>query len=428
MKILMFTNTYRPHVSGVSRSIYLFRNALTNRGHTVRIIAPFFTNMKPEDDGVIRIHAFTNFNGSGFSLPLPAPETILRMARAFGPHVIHSHHPFLLGNAALICAGRLRVPLVYTYHTRYEQYTHYVPGDSPFLRRFVVLLVKAYCRRCDAVITPSLSMAQLLGALDARERRHILPTGVDETRFRRGDGNALRKREGIPEDAFVVGTVGRLALEKNIEFLSLALAKYLVQRPQAHAMVVGNGPMEAHIRNIFLAHGVAERLHMPGVLVRHHLVDAYHAMDVFAFASRSETQGLVLIEAMAAGRPVVALDGSGVREVVKDYINGRLLMIADVETFVQALLWIDSLAVHRVAHMRRAIAKTVDDFALRTSVDRLVEIYASMVAKRANSQGRYLQTWRDTFAARSRIAGIYLCSAIRAIRIPPEPFISFQSH
>lgn len=417
MNILMFSNTYRPHVGGVARSISLFREALVNRGHNVLIVAPCFKAITTDGADVIRIPAVTDFNRSGFSLPLPLLSQIRARVDAFKPDIIHAHHPFLLGNSALRCAARLGRPLIYTYHTLYEHYTHYLPGDSKFFRRFVVFLSASYCALCDAVIVPSASMAQLLGSRGVHAKVHILPTGIDHTRFAAGDGAQVRRREGIPLDGFVIGHVGRLVREKNLEFLARCMARCLIKQPTAHALVIGTGPMEARMRQVFDDHGVADRLHMLGVLRRSALADAYHAMDVFAFSSRSETQGIVLIEAMAAGRPVVALDGPGVRDVVRDRCNGRLVAEQDIDAFVRALLWIAALSKDRREVMKRDIALTVAEFYLDSSANILLDIYRSTIVASGNGLRNRTGTLSRAIEAEARIIEIYLNSAFRAIQV-----------
>src|SRR5690606_4599465 len=152
-----------------------------------------------------------------------------------------------------------------------------------------------------------------------------------------GNGAAVRKQHRIAADATVIGHLGRLAPEKNLAFLAHAVANVVVEQPDVHFLVIGVGPSEQEIEHIFAQAGVADRLHMTGVLQQQALIDALHAMDVFAFASCSETQGIVLTEAMAAGLPVVALDASGVREVVQHERNGLLILDHTTAAFASAL-------------------------------------------------------------------------------------------
>jgi len=164
MNILMVTNTFFPHVGGVARSVLGFTGELRRRGHRVVVVAPTFEGMPESEMDVVRLPAIREFSGSSFSVPVPVPGRISRALRTLQPQVIHSHHPFLLGETALRVAATRCLPVVFTHHTLYERYTHYLPGESPRLQRFAVDLATGYANLCDAVIAPSGSVAQLLRA------------------------------------------------------------------------------------------------------------------------------------------------------------------------------------------------------------------------------------------------------------------------
>src|SRR5262249_7317091 len=182
--------------------------------------------------------------------------------------------------------------------------THYVPGDSAVLRTFAAALATSFANKCDHVVAPSQSVADILRERGVSVPVSAIPTGIDPGRFAEGDGRAARARHGVPEGAFVVGHVGRLAPEKNLPFLARAVAGFLRTCERAHFLVVGSGPSEEEVGRTFADAGLADRLHLTGTLEGQELADAYHALDVFAFASQSETQGMVLAEAMTAGVPV----------------------------------------------------------------------------------------------------------------------------
>ncbi|MDB6115306.1 MAG: glycosyl transferase group 1, partial [Lacunisphaera sp.] len=204
-------------------------------------------------------------------------------------------------------------------------YVHYVPFASPALRRAAIQLSTEYANLCDGVIAPSASIASLIKRRGVTQPVTVVPTGVDTKAFAQGDGAAFRRRFKVPANAFVVGHVGRLAPEKNLGYLAHAVALFLKKNPRAWFLVVGTGPSEDALRKTFADRGVGDRLVLAGSHTGKSLHDGYRAMDVFAFSSQSETQGLVVAEAMAAGQPVVALRASGVREVVRPGENGFLL-------------------------------------------------------------------------------------------------------
>ena len=379
MNIVMMTNTYLPMLGGVARSVAWFTEAFRQQGHRVLVVAPTFENMPQHEQDVVRVPALQKFNGSDFSVRLPVPGLVDDALDEFHPDIVHSHHPFLLGDTALRVAALHDLPIVFTHHTMYEQYTHYVPGDSPAMKRFAIRLATEYANLCDHVIAPSESIAAVLRGRGVRVPMTPIPTGIDKDRFAKGDGAAARQRYGIEESAFVVGHVGRLAPEKNLALLARAVAQFSASHPHTHFLVVGKGPSEEDIEKIFANRGLSDRLHMTGSLDGQALTDAYHAMDVFAFASKSETQGMVLAEAMTTGAPVVAIDAPGAREVVRDGENGRLLPTEDESEFVAALSWIHSLTPERRSAMGQAARKTAEEFAMPRCAQRVLEIYQSLI-------------------------------------------------
>lgn len=380
MNILMMTNTYLPLVGGVSRSVASFCDMYRAHGHQVLIIAPTFEHATDDPPYVVRVPAIQNFNGSDFSVRLPIPGLLDDELEAFRPEIVHSHHPFLLGDTALRVAATWDVPLVFTHHTMYEQYTHYVPGDSPALQRFVMTLATEYANLAEHVIAPSESVAAVLRERGVTTPITTIPTGIMPEDFCHGDGSRARRRWNLPAEAFVIGHVGRLAVEKNLPMLAQAVARMIAMHPDAHFLVVGSGPAEAEVRAAFDEAQLADRLHMTGPLQGESLADAYHAMDIFAFSSQSETQGMVLAEAMTAGVPVVAVDAPGAREVVRDRKNGRLLASDDPDEFAAALAWV----ANRTPAQRQALVDsaraTAEMFAMPHCADRVLALYADCIA------------------------------------------------
>ena len=170
MNIAMFTNTYLPHVGGVANSVRRLTEDCRERGHHVCVVAPEFPDMPDEEKEIIRVPAIQNFNGSDFSVSLPAPFLLSETLDEFKPEIIHTHHPYLLGDTALRVSANRDLPLVLTYHTMYERYTHYVPGDSPRFKRFVIELASGFANLCDHVIAPSESIAQILKERNIKNR------------------------------------------------------------------------------------------------------------------------------------------------------------------------------------------------------------------------------------------------------------------
>jgi len=385
LNILILTNTFTPHVGGVARSVEAFSAEYRKRGHRVLVVAPEFPGTSPDESDVVRINAIQNFNASNFSVALPMHPQLTESIDAFRPDIVHSQHPFLLGITALRLARHRGLPLVFTHHTLYEQYTHYVPGDSSALKRFAIELATRYANLCDQVFAPSESIQELLQQRGVTAPIAVVPTGVRLENFAQGDAVAFRRQMGIPADAFVVGHLGRLAPEKNLEFLTQAVCDFINHNSRAHFLVIGTGPSENAIRATFARAGIESRLHTAGILQQQALADALHAMDVFAFASTSETQGMVLTEAMAAGLPVVALDASGAREVVSDGLNGRLLTEASPATFAAALAWVAEREPKQLHGLQQAALVTAAAFSIPRSADKSLACYAALESKSTNA-------------------------------------------
>jgi 1,2-diacylglycerol 3-alpha-glucosyltransferase len=397
----MFTNTYLPHVGGVARSVSTYEEEFRRRGHDVRVVAPQFEGAMESTGFVLRTPALQNFNGSDFSVTIPQPGLIAEFLDGFQPQIIHSHHPFLLGDAALRAAWTRRLPLVFTHHTLYEQYTRYVPLNSEALRRVAIQMATEYCNLCTHVIAPSPSIAELLRQRCVTTPLTAIPTGIDLDLFGSGDGAAFRRRYSIPQHALVVGHVGRLASEKNLDYLARAVGLFLAEHPQAMFVVVGSGDHEQALEETVCDRTSADGIVMTGQLTGRPLASAYAAMDMFAFSSQSETQGMVLVEAMAARTPVVALDGPGVRDVMNDS-NGRLLPAdAPEEAFAAALAEIvqNRQALQKLGEQAR---RSVREFGLDVCADRTLELYETLIEQNPRREDADPGPW-DRLLARLEI-------------------------
>jgi len=218
MNICMMTNTYLPHVGGVARSVSTFAEEYRKLGHQLLVVAPKFDGpplSRREAQIVERVSAIQHFNGSDFSVRLPMAATLSRRIDKFQADIVHAHHPFLLGDTALRVGATKNVPVVFTHHTRYEDYTHYVPFDSPALKEIAINLSTQFANLCDGVIAPSASIARLIRQRGVTSPIAVVPSGVDVAGFAAGDKARARRRFKIPPRAFVVGHTGRLAPEKT---------------------------------------------------------------------------------------------------------------------------------------------------------------------------------------------------------------------
>lgn len=396
MKICMMTNTYLPHVGGVARSVSTFAEEYQRLGHDVLVVAPEFDGkpLPARAEAIVeRIPSLRNFNGSDFSVRLPLAAALSDRIDAFQADIIHAHHPFLLGDTALRIAMNKNVPIVFTHHTRYEDYTHYVPF-SDTLKEVAIEIPTHYANLCDGVIAPSESLARMLRKRGVTSPITVIPTGIDVEAFGAADARAFRAKLKLSADTYIVGHVGRLAQEKNLGYLAKAVALYLQKHDKARFLVVGDGPSREELEAVFTEQGVRDRLLLAGKRTGRTLREAYRAMDVFVFASKSETQGMVVAEAMAAGLPVVALNASGVREVVSDDKNGFLLPAnASPERLAEALERVasDPELAKRLGEGARV---TAHEFSRERSARRALALYEEIRrATRARRLMHQLHPW-----------------------------------
>jgi 1,2-diacylglycerol 3-alpha-glucosyltransferase len=393
VNICHFTNTFLPHVGGVARAVQTLLEDQREARHRVLVVAPEFAEGPAAariERSVLRIPALTHFNSSDFSVRWPLAAALEERLADFPADLLHAHHPFLLGDTALREGASRGVPVVFTHHTLYEHYTHYLPLQGEAVGDFAAEVATRFANRCAAVVAPSRSVRDLIVGRGVTVPVEVIPTGIDTRLLASGDGAKGRAAQGLPPGVAVIGHLGRLAAEKNLRFLTGALVRALGLRPEAWCLIVGDGPERAEMERAFAESGVGARVVFTGKLSGRRLRDACASMDVFAFASCSETQGLVLAEVMAAGVPVVALDAPGVREMVRDGKNGRLLPVdSSADDFARVL----GNALRRTStrlrwgEVARRTAATVDR---GRTTRQLLSLYEGVVSER-----KARQTWRS---------------------------------
>ncbi len=338
MRVLMVSDVYFPRVNGVSTSIETFRQCLRELGVEVRLVVPRYGD-EADEEGIIRV--------AGRPVPGDREDRLVGwramhkavLAAAADCDLIHIQTPFIAHYAGLKAARRLGLPVVATYHTLFEEYLqHYapfLPGD--WLKGQARAFSRRQCNALDAVVVPSTAMQQRLLAYGVTTPLHVLPTGIPLARFGRGNGSAFRLEHGIPLGQPVALFVGRVAHEKNIGFLLEAMQRTRQLRPDALLLIAGEGPAMGDLKEQVRRLGLFDAVRFIGYLDRQQaLPDCYAAADVFVFASRTETQGLVLLEAMAAGLPVIALAEMGTTDILAPG-RGAISPPPEAQAFGEAL-------------------------------------------------------------------------------------------
>lgn len=328
MKIAMMTNNYKPFVAGVPISIERLTESLRAQGHEVVVFAPDYEEQEEETD-VIRYKALIKGVSGGFSVPNSLDGKIERKFREGKFDLIHVHHPMMIGRTALYLSQKYQVPLVFTYHTRYEQYLHYI-GLSK-LKKIIPAYIRNYTRGCDLVLAPTLLMKDYLEQIQVGTEVKVLPTGLPESSFYYDKEKATRLREQLAGDKkYLFCTVARLAKEKNLTFLLRCMGRYKdIKGDDFRLALVGDGPKRKELKKLTDALGLEKEVIFVGKAANEEIKNYCHAADLFLFSSLTETQGIVLLESMAAGTPVLALKATGTEDVVVNGKNGYMTSVSE---------------------------------------------------------------------------------------------------
>jgi 1,2-diacylglycerol 3-alpha-glucosyltransferase len=326
LKIGIFTDSYKPYTSGVVTSISNFKEELTRLGHEIYIFAPSYPHMDEEEENVYRFYSFPAPTNPDFTLAIPFYPGIKLLLKKLQLDIIHVHSPFTMGRVGLRYARKYDLPLLFTYHTRYDQYVHYFPLAHDLAKEVTIKYSSNFCNNCSHIIAPSSEIEAIIRSFDVKTPISVIPSGVPIDKFNGGQEGWLREHYDIPEGNRILLFVGRLTQEKNLPFLIESFKKVKMTLPKTTLVIVAQGPMEDELKELVLEMGLSleKDVIFTGVLAFESLIKAYYSADLFVFSSLTETQGLVLIEAMAAGLPVVAVRASGVREMVDHGINGLL--------------------------------------------------------------------------------------------------------
>lgn len=379
MRVLMVSDVYFPRINGVSTSIETFRDALAQLGIESELVAPSYGDDLPAP-GVVRVPARPILGDPEDRL---AHCTKLREATvraAADCDVIHIQTPFAAHYAGLRAARALNKPVLATYHTLFEEYLqHYIPWlPAAALRGLARRFSRGQCNALDAVIVPSSAMGERLREYGVTRPLHVLPTGLPTRAFAPGDGSRFRAELGIAPERPVVLFVGRVAHEKNIGFLLEVVALARRHRPELLFLVTGEGPARADMEQQADRLGLRDNVRFLGYMDRRSdLPAAYSAADAFIFSSRTETQGLVLLEAMAQRCPVVGLSAMGTADILEPR-RGCRVAPDDPSGFAHVLLDLlsDPEARMRLGDEARAYAREWSDQALAR---RLAELYRSLM-------------------------------------------------
>jgi glycosyltransferase involved in cell wall biosynthesis len=386
VRVGLFTNNYLPFCGGVTVSVETLRRGLESRGHQAWVLAPRFPGAVESPPRTLRYPSIPAATYPEFSLAVPYSPRLARQIRALDFDVFHAHHPFLLGPAARRLARRQGRPLVFTYHTRYDKYAHYVPLRRSLVEAAARRLSTRFAARADAIIAPSATLRDELRARGVAAPIAVVPTGVDLTRFSPGDRVEARRQRGLDERALLVLYVGRLDPEKSVDRVLAAFERVAGTLPGARLLLVGQGTQGDELQRTAARLHAGTRVTFAGVCRHEALPEYYRAADLFLFASETETQGLVLAEAAACGLPAVAVEAPGSAEVVHDGDTG-VLTKGDPAALAEAAIGLLIDPARRATMALRARQLAEREFDVRLQIDRTLEVYAGALARRGGSGG-----------------------------------------
>lgn len=382
MRILMISDTYFPRISGVATSIQSFRHGLQGLGHTVDLIIPDYGSELSEDSGITRIPSWsTRFYPEE---RLMQPLALLRLRRELQHRqydLVHIQTPFIAHYSGHYLARFLRVPLISSYHTYFEAYLgHYYAGIPAFLRKMLIRLPsRQQAAAVNGMIVPSMAVAKVLWGYGIKTPIQVIPTGIDLNRPRTGDRRMFRQRLGIRANQPTLLYAGRIAPEKNIALLLEMLVALRADFPDILLLLAGDGPSRETLERAARQRALMDHVRFLGYLDRETaLLDAYAGADLLVFASESETQGMVLLEALAASLPIVAVPAMGAADVLSSGLGTRSVP-AEASAFADAcsrLLKEESLR-QQLAGEARALA---EQWSEPMMVKRLEKFYRQTLA------------------------------------------------
>jgi glycosyltransferase involved in cell wall biosynthesis len=361
VKIGIFTNCYLPLVNGVVGVIHLLKKGFSEQGHQVYIFAPKYDDYADREDGIFRYPAVDLTRKVKFPVAIPFAPKINQTLRDIELDIIHSHHPFVLGPVSLKIARKKRIPAVYTFHTQYDQYAHYIPLPRILVREFTKYQIKKYCGSVDKITTPSESARKILQNYGVTRPVQVIPNPTDLNRFQNQDGTLIRKRYQLDRQKLLIN-IGRVAPEKNISFLLSSYQYILNHAPQGttRLMIVGDGPDLANLSKQAQRLGIDRNVIFTGMVNPLDIPAYLAAADLLVMASTTEVKPMVQLEALAAGIPIVAVSAPGADDTVTHGKNG-LLVRQEIAEFGEAVLEL-LFDMERQTRFREAARKAAADY------------------------------------------------------------------
>ncbi|MBI2252132.1 MAG: glycosyltransferase family 4 protein [Armatimonadetes bacterium] len=381
MKIGMFSDCYLPMINGVVRAIVTFKNCLEKLGDEIFVFAPQVPKFKEIDSKVFRFFSAPFLFQKEYRISFPFPINYLNKVKLLNLDLIHIHSPFFMGFLGIYLAKKYQLPLIFTHHTRWEEYTHYIPIlSSNILRKIALKQEKYFCESSNKVIAPTFKIKELLEKRGINGKIQVISAGIELEKFKLGEKEKVFQHFNFLKGNKILFYAGRLAKEKGIDFLLDCFSLILMRFPKTYFLLAGDGPYRKFLEKKAENLNLKDRIIFLGYLKIEELIDYYTAACVFLFSSFTETQGLVVQEALACGCPVVAVKAPGTDEAVIDGFNGFLTSF-NKEEFSARVLEILQNPQKRETFSQNAL-KDSEKFSIILKAKELQEVYKKTIKEK----------------------------------------------
>jgi len=381
MKIGMFINYYTPSRGGMETSVINLCKGLKSIGHEPFVFAPKYPNYKDKEKNIFRYKSVHfNYGGYFYVIPIPFGTKIDAIVEKLNLDIIHSHQPYSLGTEALRLSEKFRIPLVFTYHIRYEDYSHYIPFvPKSVSKKYIRRMAINYSNKCATVIAPSTAIKKILRNREIKVPIKVVPSGINIKNFKKDtdERNKIRNKYKIKNDDVLLITASRIVEEKNIKFLFKAFSEIKKKADNVKFLIVGDGAIKKELEEMSKNLNLEKDIIFTGLVSRDEIVGLYQASDLFVFASLTETQGLVAVEAMAAGLAVVAIKASGIEDMVDDGKDG-ILTGNSIDEFSSNVLKIVNDENLRKRLSAQAKINS-EKFSVELWIEKMVELYEGLM-------------------------------------------------
>ena len=377
MRIGFFTDGFLPQPNGVATSVFESAKELERRGHEVWIIAPSYPGYIDKSLNVIRLTSLKVFKEPEIRLALNLPDRAMRKVLSMDFDIIHGHSGGVVTLMGWEVARAKNVPFVVTYHTLWNRYTHYFLKGKVITPKMMERATKIFGNRIDFLIAPTGRVEQELVSYGVKKPIKVVPSGINIDKFKEGKGGYLRTRLNLKKEPILL-FVGRLGREKSIDFLIKSFRHVLTHEPSAHLVIIGEGPDKKKLQRQSLRLGVSKNTHFLGHIDNSEIHKAYKDASVFVFSSTTETQGLVVLEALASGVPVVALRDPAY-ECIENGKNGFLVK-KDPKEFAGKVVSILANKETR-ERMSESAVRSAEKFSVKSTVDQLENVYYELLEK-----------------------------------------------